>query len=89
MRILSLFVGVALAVTPAIAAAKDEPVTSIHKPGYCAMRGQEKKSFFGGQLPVAYNGPAEEPADDVRKQLVDLCGAQWSEGPICCDSDQV
>jgi Niemann-Pick C1 protein len=50
---------------------------------------QEKKSFFGGALPVVYNGPAEAPAADTRKQLVELCGAKWSEGNVCCDAAQV
>ena len=54
------------------------------------MKGQcGKKSFFGGQLPCPNNTLAEEPEDDIRKKLVDVCGDSWSEGNICCDGDQV
>ncbi|KAL7274839.1 niemann-Pick type C-related protein 1 [Rhizina undulata] len=67
-----------------------EPITKVHKPGVCALRGQcGKKSFFGGQLPCPDNGLAEEPEDAVRKQLVELCGDAWSTGPVCCDKNQI
>ena len=67
-----------------------EPITKIHQPGYCALRGQcGKKSFFGSQLPCPDNGPAEEPSENVRQKLVDLCGDQFKEGPICCEEGQI
>jgi len=67
-----------------------EPITSIHQPGYCALRGQcGKKSFFGSQLPCPDNGPAEEPSEKVRWKLVELCGYQFSEGPVCCEEEQI
>ncbi|KAF8537295.1 sterol-sensing domain of SREBP cleavage-activation-domain-containing protein [Trichophaea hybrida] len=86
---LLLLLGLTLAIAGVAAAADDGFPTKIHKPGHCAMRGQDKKSFFGGQLPKPYNGVAETPNADVRKQLVDLCGAKWSKGPICCDAAQI
>lgn len=67
-----------------------DPYTPIHEAGRCSIRGTcGKKSFFGKELPCPDNGLAEEPEDDVRKQLVDLCGPKWSKGPVCCTDDQV
>jgi Niemann-Pick C1 N terminus len=64
--------------------------THKHEAGRCAIRGHcGKKSLFGKELPCPDNGPAEEPDDDVRKKLVDICGVKWSEGPVCCRGDQV
>lgn len=41
-------------------------------------------------LPCPYDGPAVEPEDsDARNLLVDVCGAEYAEGPVCCTSDQV
>lgn len=58
--------------------------------GRCAIRGQcGKQSFFGSELPCPDNGPAKTPSDGVRKKLVDICGAQWSDTDICCDEDQL
>ncbi|KAF8448566.1 sterol-sensing domain of SREBP cleavage-activation-domain-containing protein [Terfezia claveryi] len=57
---------------------------------YCALRGQcGKKSFFGSQLPCPDNGPAEEPSEKVRRKLVELCGDQFREGPVCCEEEQI
>lgn len=69
----------------------DKPdLTSKHEAGRCAIRGQcGKQSFFGGQLPCPDNGLAEEPSDDVRKQLVSICGNDWAETKVCCDADQL
>ena len=54
------------------------------------MKGQcGKKSFFGGQLPCPDNSLAEEPEEEVRKKLVDVCGDDWKTDAICCDNDQV
>jgi Niemann-Pick C1 protein len=67
-----------------------DPYTPIHEAGRCSIRGScGKKSLFGKPLPCPDNDLAEEPADDVRKQLVDLCGAKWSTGPVCCTGEQV
>jgi Niemann-Pick C1 protein len=67
-----------------------EDFTPIHEAGRCAIRGHcGSKSFFGKQLPCVDNGLAADPEDDVRKQLVELCGAKWETGPVCCNADQV
>lgn len=67
-----------------------EPLTPKHEAGRCAIRGQcGSKSWFGKQLPCLDNGLAEDPEEDVRKQLVDLCGPKWNSGPICCTPEQV
>ncbi|KFA75778.1 hypothetical protein S40288_07907 [Stachybotrys chartarum IBT 40288] len=64
--------------------------TPKHEPGRCAFRGHcGKQSFFGKELPCVDNGIAEDPDAELRKELVDLCGSQWSEGPICCTLDQL
>lgn len=67
-----------------------DPYTPKHEAGRCAIRGQcGSKYFFGKELPCVDNGLAEEPDDDLRQQIVDLCGEKWSSGPVCCDADQV
>lgn len=67
-----------------------EPLTPKHEAGRCAIRGQcGSKSWFGKQLPCLDNGLAEDPEEDVRKQLVDLCGPKWNSGPICCTPEQI
>lgn len=64
--------------------------TAIHEPGRCAIRGHcGKQSFFGGELPCPDNGLAREPDASVREKLVSLCGSGWSEGPVCCEEEQV
>lgn len=64
--------------------------TTKHEAGRCAIRGHcGKQGFFGSQLPCPDNGLAEEPDASTRKQLVDICGDKWSEGPICCNEEQV
>lgn len=74
----------------AVALAADDGWTLKHEKGRCAIRGNcGKQGFFGSELPCPDNGPAEEPDDDVRKKLVDICGEKWSEGPICCKDEQV
>ncbi|KAH7347179.1 niemann-pick C1 protein [Plectosphaerella cucumerina] len=65
-------------------------LTPKHEAGRCAIRGHcGKKSFFGKELPCVDNGLAEEPDDDLRKQLIEVCGEKWSTGPVCCDATQV
>ena len=64
--------------------------TAKHETGRCAIRGQcGKQSFFGSELPCPDNGLAQDPDEDTRKKLVDICGDSWSDGAVCCDEDQV
>jgi len=64
--------------------------TPRHEAGRCAIRGHcGAKRPFGSQLPCPDNGPAEEPDDALREQLVELCGPKWSTGPVCCLPEQV
>ena len=64
--------------------------TAKHEKGRCAIRGQcGKQSIFGGELPCPDNGLAKEPEKEVRKQLVEICGDDWSSGDVCCDGDQI
>jgi Niemann-Pick C1 protein len=65
-------------------------LTSKHEKGRCAIRGQcGKQGFFGSELPCPDNGLAKTPEDDVRKKLVDICGAQWSDKDVCCELEQL
>lgn len=69
---------------------KEQPPTSRHEKGRCALRGQcGKKSLFGSELPCPDNDLAEEPEAKVREKLVEICGSKWKEGPVCCRDDQV
>lgn len=64
--------------------------TAQHEAGRCAIRGNcGKQGFFGSELPCPDNGRAQDPTDDVRKQLVDLCGDKWNDGPVCCEAPQI
>jgi Niemann-Pick C1 protein len=73
---------------PSILAATDGP--QQHEAGRCAIRGHcGKDGFFGPELPCPDNGPAEEPAADVREKLVGICGDQWTDGPVCCLEEQI
>lgn len=72
------------------AQAADTLYTPIHEAGRCAIRDHcGSKSFFGKQLPCVDNGKAKEPEQELRDQLVELCGPKWKSGPVCCTSDQV
>lgn len=67
-----------------------DPHTPKHEAGTCSMRDHcGSKSWFGKQVPCVDNGPAGELEEDARKQLVELCGAKWSSGPVCCTASQV
>lgn len=35
------------------------------------------------------NGLAKDPDEELRKELIDLCGAKWATGPVCCELEQV
>lgn len=64
--------------------------TPKHEAGRCAIRGQcGKRNLFSPELPCVDNGLAEDPDDELREQLVELCGPKWQSGPVCCDADQV
>ncbi|KAL1742428.1 patched family-domain-containing protein [Schizophyllum fasciatum] len=65
--------------------------TETPSAGRCAMRSScGRKGWFGKELPCPYDGPAIEPEDsEARKLLVDVCGAEFAEGPTCCTSGQV
>ncbi|KAK7414623.1 niemann-Pick type C-related protein 1 [Neonectria punicea] len=64
--------------------------TPKHEAGRCAFRGTcGKQSFFGKELPCVDNGVAEDPDEEFRNELVDLCGEKWRTGPVCCTLDQV
>jgi Niemann-Pick C1 protein len=65
-------------------------LTPEHEPGRCAFRGHcGKQSFFGKELPCVDNGLAKDPDEEFRKELVEVCGDKWSEGPVCCELEQV
>lgn len=65
-----------------------EPITPIHKAGYCSMRGQCGGGFT--QLPCVKNEPAVIPeTSSFRNLLVDTCGADYLTGPACCDESQL
>lgn len=67
-----------------------ELYTPKHEAGRCAIRGNcGGGGFFAPPLPCPDNGLAEEPKDDVREQLVEMCGPKWSTGPVCCEGAQV
>lgn len=71
---------------PAIA----ELYTPKHEPGRCAFRGHcGKQSFFGKELPCVDNELAQDPDEELRNELVDLCGQKWKTGPVCCTLEQV
>lgn len=73
-----------------VSAVAAQGITALHEAGRCAIRGHcGKKSIFGGELPCPDNGFAREPDDAVREKLVSLCGSKWSEGPVCCEGEQV
>ncbi|PSS35438.1 hypothetical protein PHLCEN_2v1593 [Hermanssonia centrifuga] len=59
------------------------------KEGHCAMRGSCGAGTWGGKpLPCPTDEAAS--ADDVdRDLLVSLCGADYTEGPTCCTTDQL
>lgn len=79
---------VVVTISTALASAKS--YTPKHEAGRCAFRGQcGKQSFFGKELPCVDNGFAQDPEAQLRKELVELCGDEWLEGPVCCTLPQV
>jgi Niemann-Pick C1 protein len=74
----------------AVTLASGGAYTPKHEAGRCALRGNcGKTGFFGPELPCVDNEVAEEPEDEVRKQLVGICGPKWDSGPVCCAGEQV
>ncbi|KAI8093242.1 patched family-domain-containing protein [Halteromyces radiatus] len=52
------------------------------------MRGQCDSSMFS-RLPCVDNGPATLPeTDNFRQQLVETCGTDYEQVPVCCDEQQ-
>ncbi|TFK55884.1 multidrug efflux transporter AcrB transmembrane domain-containing protein [Heliocybe sulcata] len=66
-------------------------VAATAGPGTCVMRSScGTKGWFGKPLPCPYDGPALEPEDEgARSLLVEVCGTDYAEGPVCCTQDQV
>ena len=65
-------------------------LTPVHEAGRCAFRGHcGRQGFFGKELPCVDNELAEEPDAELRQELIDLCGYEWSEGSVCCTLEQV
>lgn len=61
-----------------------------HEAGRCSMRGQcGSESIFGKELPCPDNGLAEEPTNEAKSKLVQVCGEKWKESSVCCDEAQV
>lgn len=82
--------GAAPVLAVALKVSNASPYTPKHEAGRCAFRGQcGKQSFFGKELPCVDNGLAKDADAELRKELVDLCGAEWSSGPVCCTLEQV
>lgn len=85
-----LFASGGLLLTTLTTAAAADVYTPKHEAGRCAIRSHcGSRSIFSPKLPCVDNGLAEEPDDKLREQLVGLCGPKWSEGPVCCDAEQV
>ncbi|CAK5275780.1 unnamed protein product [Mycena citricolor] len=59
------------------------------KQGHCAMRGSCGATGFK-DLPCPYDGPAVEPEDAAERELlVNVCGEEYAQGPVCCTADQL
>ena len=68
---------------------KGPNLTTVHEAGRCAIRGHCKKPLFGGALPCPDNDSAEDPDDDLRDDLVELCGEEWKDSKVCCRPEQL
>lgn len=68
--------------------ASAEPITKVHRDGYCAMRGHCMEGLTNLNCP--YNGPAVEPeTSEFRQLLVQTCGEAYASGKVCCDEAQL
>ena len=85
------FTSAAVALLLQISNAASDLPTPLHEAGRCALRGQcGHKGFSFFDLPCVDNGKAEAPSDDLRKDLVELCGPKWNETEkVCCDEEQL
>lgn len=89
-KIISILLLLSLLFSQQANASGDSIVTPTHAPGVCAIYSScGKQSFFGPELPCPANVPAVDPNAETRKALIDVCGEEWSEGPICCDLGQI
>jgi Niemann-Pick C1 protein len=90
MQLLS-FTAAAVAFLSQVSSVVSDVPTPLHEAGRCALRGQcGHKGFSFFDLPCVDNGKAEAPSEDLRKQIVELCGPKWNETEnVCCDEDQV
>ncbi|KAJ5053903.1 uncharacterized protein L3040_000193 [Drepanopeziza brunnea f. sp. 'multigermtubi'] len=80
----------AFAATGLLALGTSEPFTPKHEAGRCAIRGNcGGNSFFSPPLPCVDNSLATDPEDNVREQLVEMCGPKWETGPVCCEKGQL
>ena len=67
-----------------------QSLTRKHEAGRCALRGNCEHPFFGVGRPCPDNGLAEAPNEDVRGQLVDICGEEWARvDKVCCTNEQL
>ncbi|CAG8433916.1 12137_t:CDS:2 [Ambispora gerdemannii] len=67
-----------------------DAITTVHKPGYCVMRGEcGPKTMFGKSLNCPFNEPAVKPDTELREQLVSVCGEKFGKSLTCCDADQL
>lgn len=48
-----------------------------------------KKSLFGSELPCPSDSEAVEPDEEWRSALVEICGEEFQQGPVCCNQDQI
>ncbi|KAF2257590.1 multidrug efflux transporter AcrB transmembrane domain-containing protein [Lojkania enalia] len=74
----------------AVPALGEPDLTAKHEKGRCAIRGHcGSQGFFGPKLPCPDNGLAEEPSEEVKEKLADICGDKWSGSNVCCDNEQL
>ncbi|KAF5024807.1 hypothetical protein F66182_3123 [Fusarium sp. NRRL 66182] len=67
-----------------------EQYTPKHEAGRCAFRGHcGKQGFLRKDTPCVDNDLASDPDEELRNELVGLCGEKWRTGPVCCNLDQV
>ncbi|KAG8800894.1 hypothetical protein FRC16_001821 [Serendipita sp. 398] len=59
--------------------------------GKCYFQGHCGKTLFGKDLPCAFPEKIASlnPDEELRGLLIDVCGANYAEGSVCCTSDQV
>ncbi|KZV64818.1 multidrug efflux transporter AcrB transmembrane domain-containing protein [Peniophora sp. CONT] len=56
----------------------------------CSMRGScGSNGIFGKPLPCPFDGPPVVPGEKEREQLVSICGEEFADGEVCCNSEQL